>query len=90
MELELDKDNSPIVYSHCDLLTGNIIFNANKDRVDFIDYEYGSCNPRGFAIGNHFCEQAGFDCEWHLYPYLRTFRTFGCVSTSKLLRVGRL
>ncbi|KAI9352000.1 kinase-like domain-containing protein [Obelidium mucronatum] len=68
LQVELEKVNAPIVFSHCDLLTGNIIFNAAKDRVDFIDYEYGSYNPRGFDIGNHFCEHAGFDCEWDLYP----------------------
>ncbi|KAJ3295914.1 hypothetical protein HDU79_008039 [Rhizoclosmatium sp. JEL0117] len=68
LQVELEKVNAPIVFSHCDLLTGNIIFNAEKDRVDFIDYEYGSYNPRGFDIGNHFCEHAGFDCEWDLYP----------------------
>jgi hypothetical protein len=33
-----------------------------------IDYEYGTYNPRGFDIGNHFCEWAGFDCDWSLYP----------------------
>ncbi|KAJ3094636.1 hypothetical protein HDU97_007740 [Phlyctochytrium planicorne] len=33
-----------------------------------IDYEYGQYNPRGFDIGNHFCEYAGFDCQWDLYP----------------------
>ncbi|KAI8610958.1 choline/ethanolamine kinase [Chytriomyces sp. MP71] len=68
LKLELDKVNAPIVFSHCDLLTGNIIFNADKDCLNFIDYEYGSYNPRGFDIGNHFCEHAGFDCEWDLYP----------------------
>ncbi|TPX74555.1 hypothetical protein CcCBS67573_g04174 [Chytriomyces confervae] len=68
LQVELTKVNAPIVFSHCDLLTGNIIFNKEKDRVDFIDYEYGSYNPRGFDIGNHFCEYAGFDCEWSLYP----------------------
>ncbi|KAJ3137891.1 hypothetical protein HK100_000406 [Physocladia obscura] len=68
LKAELDPVNAPIVFSHCDLLTGNIIYNSELDKVDFIDYEYGSYNPRGFDIGNHFCEHAGFDCEWDLYP----------------------
>ncbi|KAJ3329126.1 hypothetical protein HDU76_008565 [Blyttiomyces sp. JEL0837] len=60
--------SSPTVFSHCDLLSANIIYNAQTDKVSFIDHEYGQYNPRGFDIGNHFCEHAGFDCEWDLYP----------------------
>ncbi|KAI9136303.1 kinase-like domain-containing protein [Paraphysoderma sedebokerense] len=37
-------------------------------RVRFIDYEYGGYNYRGFDIGNHFNEFAGFDCDYTLYP----------------------
>jgi len=33
-----------------------------------IDFEYGCYNPRGFDLGNHFNEWAGFECEWELYP----------------------
>ncbi|KAJ3193778.1 hypothetical protein HK101_004089 [Irineochytrium annulatum] len=36
--------------------------------ISVIDYEYGCYNPRGFDIGNHFCEYAGFDCDYSLYP----------------------
>ncbi|CEG64849.1 hypothetical protein RMATCC62417_01757 [Rhizopus microsporus] len=34
----------------------------------FIDYEYGCYAYRGFDIGNHFNEFAGFDCEYWRYP----------------------
>ncbi|KAJ3349135.1 hypothetical protein HDU83_000756 [Entophlyctis luteolus] len=68
LKAALGEVDSLVVFSHCDLLTGNIIYNAAQDKVDFIDYEYGSYNFRGFDIGNHFCEHAGFDCDWDLYP----------------------
>ncbi|KAJ3399111.1 hypothetical protein HDV05_002048, partial [Chytridiales sp. JEL 0842] len=61
-----------------------------------IDYEYGQYNPRGFDIGNHFCEFAGFDCDWELYPskeqqmkwlasYLRASKADGTEPTPKEL-----
>lgn len=38
-------------------------------RVQFIDFEYGGYNPRGFDWGNHFCEYAGFDPDYEAsYP----------------------
>lgn len=59
--------DSPVVFCHNDLLSANIIDTAND--VMFIDYEYGAQNYRGFDIGNHFCEYAGFECEFdELYP----------------------
>ncbi|KAJ3207796.1 hypothetical protein HDU67_007208 [Dinochytrium kinnereticum] len=64
----LETVKSPIVFSHCDLLSANIIYSAKDNAINFIDYEYGQYNPRGFDIGNHFCEYAGFDCDWGLYP----------------------
>lgn len=38
------------------------------DEVSFIDFEYGGNNYRGFDIGNHFCEYAGFECDYSRYP----------------------
>lgn len=32
--------------------------------LQFIDYEYGCYTPRGFDIGNHFNEYAGFECDY--------------------------
>lgn len=36
-------------------------------KLYFIDFEYGSYNYRGFDIGNHFNEYAGYDCDYSLY-----------------------
>lgn len=36
--------------------------------MSFIDFEYGGHNYRGFDIGNHFCEFAGFACDYSRYP----------------------
>jgi ethanolamine kinase len=38
------------------------------DSAFFIDYEYGMLAPRGFDIGNHFNEFAGFECDYSNYP----------------------
>ena len=65
---ELVKVNSPIVFCHNDLLHANIIYDETADKVSFIDYEYASSRYRGYDIGNHFCEFAGFDCDYSLYP----------------------
>ena len=36
--------------------------------VQFIDFEYSAYVPRGFDLGNHFNEYAGFECEYSRYP----------------------
>ncbi|RKP07936.1 choline/ethanolamine kinase [Thamnocephalis sphaerospora] len=64
----LEKLNSPVVFGHCDLLSANLIYDENKDEVSFIDYEYGGYSHRGFDIGNHFAEYAGFECNYDRYP----------------------
>jgi ethanolamine kinase len=38
------------------------------EEVAFIDYEYGAFNYRSFDVANHFCEYAGFDCDYSKYP----------------------
>jgi len=68
LEQELSTLNSPIVFTHNDLLAPNIIYNPAKDSIRFIDYEYASYNYRGFDLGNHFCEWAGFDLKYDNYP----------------------
>ncbi|XP_059431862.1 probable ethanolamine kinase [Corylus avellana] len=60
--------NAPVVFAHNDLLSGNLMFNDEEEKLYFIDFEYGSYNYRGFDIGNHFNEYAGFDCDYSLYP----------------------
>ncbi|CEG38089.1 probable ethanolamine kinase a-like isoform 1 [Plasmopara halstedii] len=59
---------SDVVFSHNDLLSGNILHNPKWDRVQIIDYEYGGYNFRGFDFANHFCENCGFDLTLALYP----------------------
>lgn len=65
---------SPIVFGHNDLLSGNILvlqqpgFDPQKPNMDgpicIIDYEYGGYTYRGFDIGNHFTEYAGFEGDY--------------------------
>ncbi|GFX02695.1 ethanolamine kinase 1 [Trichonephila clavipes] len=58
---ELVKLESPVVFSHNDLLLKNVIYNKEKEEVTFIDYEYADYNYQAFDIGNHFCEFAGLE-----------------------------
>ncbi|KAM7268790.1 hypothetical protein ACFE04_010956 [Oxalis oulophora] len=60
--------DAPIVFAHNDLLSGNIMVNDQEEKLYIIDFEYGSYNYRGFDIGNHFNEYAGYDCDYSLYP----------------------
>lgn len=56
-----EKHNSLVVFSHNDLLMGNIIYNPNDKTVKFIDYEYGGLNYQAYDIANHFNEFAGVE-----------------------------
>ncbi|PWA76338.1 ethanolamine kinase 2 [Artemisia annua] len=60
--------NAPVVFAHNDLLSGNLMLNDDERKLYFIDFEYGSYSYRGFDIGNHFNEYAGYDCDYKLYP----------------------
>lgn len=60
--------NAPVVFAHNDLLSGNLMLNEEEERLYLIDFEYGSYNYRGFDIGNHFNEYAGYDCDYTFYP----------------------
>lgn len=65
---------SPVVFSHNDLLSGNILilqrpgFDPKAPDLDgpltVIDFEYGAYTHRGFDFGNHFNEYAGFECDY--------------------------
>ena len=52
---------SLIVFSHNDLLLGNIIWNEKTKCIKFIDYEYGALNFQAYDIANHFNEYSGVD-----------------------------
>lgn len=74
--------NSPVVSSHCDLLSGNIILPdeysfdkplstlppISENPIKFIDYEYMLPAPRAFDIANHLAEWQGFDCDRSAIP----------------------
>ncbi|CAA0821071.1 Probable ethanolamine kinase [Striga hermonthica] len=68
LKVMTDRFNAPIVYSHNDLLSGNLMVDDVEDKLYFIDFEYGSYNFRGFDIGNHFNEYAGYDCDYSMCP----------------------
>ncbi|CAK8534371.1 unnamed protein product [Lathyrus sativus] len=68
LQVLCDRLKSPVVFSHNDLLSGNIMVNQEEDKLYLIDYEYASYNYRGYDIGNHFAEYAGFECDYSLYP----------------------
>ena len=62
---------SPVVYCHNDLLAPNVLLSTSEaapGELYLIDFEYGCYNYRGFDLGNHFNEWAGFDCEYWRYP----------------------
>ncbi|GJU14345.1 probable ethanolamine kinase [Tanacetum coccineum] len=65
--------NAPVVFAHNDLLSGNLMMNDDERKVYFIDFEYGSYSYRGFDIGNHFNEYAGYDCDYKLYTCFLVF-----------------
>ena len=66
--LEMTLPDSKTVFCHNDLLAANIIHQEEAGRVQFIDFEYANANPRAYDIANHFCEWAGFECEWKRMP----------------------
>lgn len=68
-QIESLNDTCPIAFCHNDLLAPNIILHPNQKSVGLIDFEYASYNYIAFDIANHFCEWAGFDCDYqHLMP----------------------
>lgn len=77
-----DATDSPTVYCHNDLLSANLLTNggdaagASSPSLRIIDFEYSCYNPRGFDIGNHFNEWAGFECEYERFPTEAAQRSF--------------
>lgn len=48
------------------------------EKLYFIDFEYGSYSYRGFDIGNHFNEYAGYDCDYSLYVISNLYASVWC------------
>ncbi|KAL8766540.1 MAG: hypothetical protein Q9209_006683 [Squamulea sp. 1 TL-2023] len=75
--------NDGLVFSHCDLLSGNVIVHppdtagsASTDTVSFIDYEYATPAPAAFDLANHFAEWGGFECNYKALPTRAVRRAF--------------
>ncbi|KAE9038137.1 hypothetical protein PR003_g5766 [Phytophthora rubi] len=81
LEKILAQVPSPIVLSHNDLQYGNIMKNDAGDAV-LIDFEYTSYNPRGFDLGNHFCEWA-YDYHKTVNPHLGDFSKYPTVEQQR-------
>ena len=81
-------DGKDYVFSHCDLLSGNVIILQPESsinghdgqkpipKISFIDYEYATPAPAAFDIANHFAEWAGFDCDHSAMPTRSQRREF--------------
>lgn len=60
---------SPLGFCHNDILLENVVFSQEKQRVSFIDFEYGDYNYIFFDVANHFNEYAGIETvDYSLYP----------------------
>ncbi|KAB0802137.1 hypothetical protein PPYR_04323 [Photinus pyralis] len=69
LKKKLIKLNSPLVFTHNDLLLNNIIYSQEKGSVEFIDFEYSGVNYQAFDVGNHFNEFVGFEnIDYSNYP----------------------
>lgn len=75
LELLLSEVPSPVVLSHNDLQYGNIMKMEDSGDVVFIDFEYTSYNPRGYDLGNHFCEW-GYDYHKTINAHLGDFSRY--------------
>jgi len=67
----LKSVDSPVVFSHNDINTGNILVREDDkswDPVVFIDYEFAAYNYRAFDIANHFNEWM-YDYGRKDFPY---------------------
>jgi ethanolamine kinase len=58
----------PVAPCHNDLLSGNIMLCQKTREIRFIDFEYMRRNYYLGDVANHFCEYAGFECDWQKLP----------------------
>ena len=57
----MNRQSTPLVLCHNDILLNNILYEENTNNVHIIDYEYLGANPAAYDIANHFAEYAGTD-----------------------------
>jgi len=81
----MNRQSTPLVLCHNDILLNNILYEENTNNVHIIDYEYLGANPAAYDIANHFAEYAGTDevnfdnipgddyQKWWLTEYLKEF-----------------
>ncbi|RLN89143.1 hypothetical protein BBJ28_00012050 [Nothophytophthora sp. Chile5] len=81
LEQTLAAVPSPMVLSHNDLQYGNIM-KSDCGAVVLIDFEYTSYNPRGYDLGNHFCEWA-YDYHKTVNPHLGDFSKYPSVQQQR-------
>jgi ethanolamine kinase len=63
------QNDSMVLFSHNDLLLGNIIYNDSENSIKFIDYEYGEYNYQAYDLANHFNEFSGVEePDYSFYP----------------------
>lgn len=68
-----------MLFCHNDLLSGNVLLGPGPPgtaALHLIDFEYGAPNFRGFDLGNHFNEWAGFECDYSRFPDAAQMRAF--------------
>lgn len=46
----------------------HVVQDSDASTMQFIDFEYARWSHRGFDLGNHFNEYAGFECDYTRYP----------------------
>ncbi|XP_069970597.1 ethanolamine kinase 1 [Penaeus vannamei] len=69
LEDHLGSLGCPVVFSHNDILLGNVIWDKSAKKASFIDYEYGASNYQPYDIANHFNEFVGMEnIDYNRYP----------------------
>ena len=76
LQSRCDTLKPAIVFSHQDLLSGNIMMHPTTGDVTFIDFEYSGYGYQGYDIANHWNECMGFECDLSLYPSPEKRRLF--------------
>lgn len=96
MKQLLEKQTTPLVVCHNDLLLANFLVDEKNEKVSIIDYEYLAPNPAAFDIANHFNEYAGTDevdftnvpdeeyQKWWLSQYLQEYLQTTTVSEAEI------